>query len=696
MSFLNKNILELYFDQSYTFLLILISAVFAALISFLGYRNKEQKALFTLLQLNLLSILRFISIFVLLFLILGPAIRRYKQIRQQSVLIVAVDNSQSIESFKSEAEQFINQIETGLDNYKLEFWTFGEEASNSDTVTYDDVRSDYSNLIQSVKNNYLLNDIGGIVILGDGIYNSGGDPVYESRNIPYPVYTVGIGDTITHKDIAIIDVTTNSTSYLNNFFPVQVDLSFTKADGQNTRLTIEKENEIVYETSLQIYGDDYFKQETINLQAEEEGINNYTLKIEPIDGEENTINNQYEFSINVVSEKQKILFLTHGSHPDISAIIQAIEENNSYEWDIQNLGNSDPNFTDYNLVILHQLPDATRESIQALEALKASRIPYLIFVGSETSIPRLNNLQTGIDIQPTNNTENASPVLNPSFGIFSVDEDFSEQIMNWPPLVVPFGNINIEGGLETVLFQKVQTINTDYPLISMGRINGVKRAYIVGDGMWRWRLYNYLQIGSHEVFDGIIKKMINYLIQKPNEDNFNIYFQTDYPEDSPITMQAELFNESYEPVNEPDVSIEIVSEDGTQYDYVFDKEDDQYALNVGNLPSATYSFTAKTKLGEQSYSEIGSFHVSPVQIEQSETTANFQVLYQIAENTGGNFFTYNEFSQLKNTIDQNNSLEEKKIRQQVYQDFIDLKWLFFVILIILSLEWFLRKFWGSY
>ena len=688
--------MEIYFDQSYSLLLILLCLLSAGLISYFVYRGKQQQAIFSSFQLKLLIGLRFIAFFLIAFLLLGAAIQRFKHNKFKPLLIFAIDNSQSLQNFQPQADEILNQARKQLQDFEVEFWTFGEKAQQNSTITFNENRSDYSELLQSISLNYMPSGIGGLVILGDGVYNSGNDPVYESRSLPYPIYTVGIGDTTIRMDAAIRNIKTNQTTFLNNYFPVEIDLSFSKADGKTTNLSVLKDDKTVYEKSITIYGDQYFQQETIRLKAEASGMNNYSVLLENLPNEDNTINNQSDFTINVTSQKQKILFLTHGSHPDLSAIIQTIENSDSYEWDILSVSESPISYSNYSLVIAHQLPDDTRESIQAFESLQKSKCPYLLIISSGTSLPILNNLQTGIDIQQTKTQENAEPVLNKNFTLFALDENLEETIKNWPPLNVPFGEITPNQELQTLMSQQVQTIQTGYPLISLGRINGVKRGFIIGEGIWRWRLYNYLQDGSHQAIDELIQKTINYLILKLNEDNFNVYFQTEYAEDSPVLMQAELLNDSYEPVNEPEVSMELVSDDNKSYSFIFDKTDDQYELDMGNIPSGTYSFEAKTKLGENEYTETGSFLVTKLQIEQAVSSANFQPLYQMSANTGGEFFDINNWNRLKDTLTENEQLKEQKVKQLAYQEFISIKWLFFLILTIMSLEWFLRKFWGSY
>ena len=688
--------MEIYFDQSYSLLLILLCLLSAGLISYFVYRGKQQQAIFSSFQIKILIGLRFIAFFLIAFLLLGAAIQRFKHNKFKPLLIFAIDNSQSLQNFQTQADEILNQASKQLQNFDVEFWTFGEEARQNSTITFNENSSDYSELLQSISANYMPSDIGGLVILGDGVYNSGNDPVYESRSLPYPIYTVGIGDTTIQMDAAIRNVKTNQTTFLNNYFPVEIDLSFNKADGKATKLSVLKDDKTVYEKSITIYGDEYFQQETIRLKAEASGINNYSVILENLSNEDNTVNNQYNFTINVTTQKQRILFLAHGSHPDLSAIIQTIENSDSYEWDILSVSESPISYSNYSLVIAHQLPDDTRESIQAFESLQKSKCPFLLIISNGTSLPRLNNLQTGINIQQTRSQENAEPVLNENFNLFALDENLEETIKNWPPLNVPFGEITPTQELQTLMSQQVQTIQTGYPLISLGRINGVKRGFIIGEGIWRWRLYNYLQDGSHQAIDQLIKKIANYLILKPNEDNFNVYFQTEYAEDSPVLMQAELLNDSYEPVNEPEVSMELVSADNKNYSFIFDKKDDQYELDMGNIPSGTYSFEAKTKLGENEYTETGTFLVTKLQIEQAVSSANFQPLYQMSANTGGEFFDMDNWDKLNDTLTENEQLKEQKVKQLAYQEFISIKWLFFLILIVMSLEWFLRKFWGSY
>ena len=135
---------------------------------------------------------------------------------------------------------------------------------------------------------------------------------------------------------------------------------------------------------------------------------------------------------------------------------------------------------------------------------------------------------------------------------------------------------------------------------------------------------------------------------------------------------------------------------GSELNYLFDPNNLEYNLNLGFLNPGEYSFTASTKIGEKEFEKTGSFHIEEINIEQQNRKANFNLLNSISQKTGGKFFTKNNWQELLQTLDQNKEIKTKTHSEKNIQDIINWKWLMIIILAFLSLEWFLRKFWGSY
>lgn len=647
------------------------------------------------MQINLLSALRFLTVFFISLLFLQLAIQRIKHSKLKKELIIGIDNSQSIKAFGSQVSALKEQLESELKSFAPDILLFDSHTRKSDSLSFAGKRSNYSGLIDAVNKNYVPDNVGAVVLIGDGIVNAGIDPVYDSNKATYPIFTVGIGDTTVHTDAAIRKVDVNKTVYLENNFPVQIDLSFLKASGSIVNLTISHNQQVVYSKAIQVQNDNYFFTENLSLKAKSAGIQKYVVHLDQINGETNLVNNTYEFSVNVVSEKQKILILTHSPHPDIGALTEAINEKPNYEFKIET-SKEDLDLTLYNLVILHQLPDGTAASNTVIEKLKESHKPYWCILGKKTSLTDLNTLKLGVQIKLNNSFENVKAKVNNQFNLFRFDQVSANELESLPPLLAPFGDVTLNPMLDVFASQSIQSIETQRPLIAFGKLNGVRCGFILGEGIWRWRIHSYLLNHSHEQFNDFILKSINYLILKSNEDNFNVFHKTAYDEDASVIMQAELFNDSYELDNSPDVELELNDENGKKYNALFDKTSNKYQLDLGQLPVGKYSFTAHTRLGDKDYSETGDFSVNKIQNELVKTEANFQTLHQIASKTGGQFFLHDQVEALIKELKDHPSLQTKEISQQIYQEFISMKWIFFLILFLLALEWFLRKFWGTY
>jgi len=102
------------------------------------------------------------------------------------------------------------------------------------------------------------------------------------------------------------------------------------------------------------------------------------------------------------------------------------------------------------------------------------------------------------------------------------------------------------------------------------------------------------------------------------------------------------------------------------------------------------------EIGNETFTETGSFTVIPVNLENIETTANHQMLYQLARNSGGDFYLPGSLEQLIDQLKSSNKLKASTFFQETINELLNLRWLFFVLLLLLSVEWFLRKFWGIY
>jgi hypothetical protein len=692
------------FGIKYWFVFFLVLLVAAAGIVFiLYYRNKYNREL-TKNQRTILMVLRFFSYSLIAFLLLSPFIKTLKRMVQNPLIIAAWDNSGSVTStgdslqLTNEMIQLKNRISDELgSNYNLVHYTFGQETKFDGEINFSEKKSDYSNLINTLNNNHFNENIGALLLAGDGIYNQGKNPVNMLENINFPVYSIGLGDTIEITDARIQGIKANRTSFSENRFPVEIDTRFLKLQNRSLKLTVYEGEKEVAQTVITPSTNDYFQTQEFILDAGDPALKRFTATIEVTENEKNTRNNTDHFVVNVLENKQKILILSDGSHPDIGAIKNTLEQQKSYEVSVFTEEPYPSNFSDFNLVILNQLPTSGKSMASIIESELNQKIPLLFIVGSKTFLPQLNAMAHGATVQlRAGSAEEAQPFINPAYANFTLSETFRDVLEKFPPLMVPFANYQLEPEFNTLFFQKIKNIETGKPLISTGIFKGKKVGYVFGEGIWRWRLNNYFQNQTHGQFNELVNQLVQYLALRENEDNFIVNYDLVYTEIDPVVFNAEVYNDVFERITNEEVTITITNENADELDFTFDVRNNGYYLNAGNLPVGNYTFNAEVTVGNQLFSETGNFAITAVNIENIVTQANHRMLYQLSAQTGGAFFSQNEINQAIEDLKNSNSLKPLSYFQEMITELLNLKWLFFVVLTLLSVEWFLRKYWGIY
>ncbi len=692
------------FGVKYWFIFLLAAIIAAAGTALLVYYKNKDNAELTKKQLGILAVLRFLAFFFIAVLLLSPFLKTLKKITRNPLIVVAVDNSASVKSNPDSVQTIagIQELRNQLKNkagadFTLVEYSFGEETRLLENSDFSDKKSDYSQMLSTITNNHFNENIGALIVTGDGIYNQGKNPVNLLSEVSFPVYTVGVGDTSEVTDARIQDIRVNRTSFSGNRFPVEIDSRYTKLKGKSLKLTISTNGQEVASTIVTPPNENYFHTQEFVLEAGTPGLKRFTVTTAIVENERNTRNNQSVFVINVLDKKQKILILSDGPHPDIGAIKYTLDQQTTYDVSVFTEEPYPSALTDYNLVIFNQLPTTGKSMAEILNQAVKNRIPTFFIVGNKTFIPQLNALGAGVTIKPLAGTgEEAQAVINPVFASFTLSDDLKEMIPRFPPLQVAFADYETDPSLIPLFNQRIMNIETAKPLLVAGSLNGRKTGFIFGEGIWRWRLYNYSANLNQTLFNELVNQLVQYLALRQNEDNFVVTFKPVYAETDEIILNAEVYNDVFERIATEEVKIVISNAAGEEFDFVFDVRGKDYFLNAGHLPVGDYSFSATVALAGKTFTETGVFTVTPVNLENTDLQANHKILYQLAEGSGGKFYNLQQTDEMISEIMKSNRLVATSYFQEMVNELLNLKWIFAVILILLSVEWFLRKFWGIY
>jgi len=660
-------------------------------------------------QLRLwLGLLRFLTVTILSALLLSPLLKSVITDTKKPVIVMAQDQSESIgtalqgpalEQYKKDWQS----LHAALDeNYEVHELAIGDAVREGVDFAFTDKVSNLSEAVQSICDLYGTQNLGAVVLASDGIYNEGSNPAYNNAKLTAPVYTIALGDTVPKKDLVIKRVFNNKIAYLGDKFTMQIDLGATNCSGAQSVLTVSKisgdQTRVLQSIPVSINNNDFFTTKEVVIEADQAGVTQYVVRLATIPGEASEVNNKKEVFIDVLDARQKILFLANSPNPDLSALRQTLEANKNYQVFLAYINEPGLDVSKYDFVILHNLPSQTNDISGILKTLNEKRIPRFFIAGLQTGFTTLSKEQALVSIQNVGQqTDDVQGKVSPQFAAFSLDPKVVEELPKFNPVTSAFGSFGATALAQVILWKRIGQVDTDQPLLAVGETNGVKTGIFVGEGLWKWRLFDYLQHNNHEIFDELIGKTVQYLSLKEDKRKFRINLDKSiFNENEPVAMGAELYDDNYELTNESDISISIRNKDGKEFNFNFNKLGKAYTLNAGILPTGNYTFKATTSFNGQSLSYEGKFSVRPIELELFETTANHAVLRQLSAQYGGETVFANSLHAIAEKIKANQTVKPVIYQTTKTNPLINLKWIFALLAGLLAAEWFLRRYYGAY
>ena len=697
--------LSFQYPSWYILLCLVLGLVYALVLYFKNSAFKEKGKV-----LNwVLGTLRFLGVSLLAILLLSPLLKSLVQEIKKPVIVVAQDQSESIlsdmtEEQRTQYQKTFQDFETALgDQYDVKKYAFGNEVREGIDFEFTDKVSNISEFLKYVYDLYSNQNLGAVIMATDGIYNEGSNPIYTGAKLSAPIYTVALGDTTPKKDVILKRVFYNKIAYLGDKFSIQIDASAQNCTGTNTFLNVSKvEGGTVNNLKrlpININKNDYFTTKEVILDADRAGVQRYRISINTVEGEITTVNNTKDIFVDILDARQKILILADAPHPDLTALKQSISKNKNYETETEYINSPSLDVKKYDFVILHQLPSRKNNAVSVVKTLEDRKIPHLYIVGTQSNFQLLSLNQSLVSISADpRNTNDVQASFAPDFSLFTIDETLKKELPNFAPLLTPFGDFKAGPNSTVLLYQRIGKIDTKYPLLVLGEENNVKKGVLCAEGIWKWRLYDFLQHENHDLFEELMNKTFQYLTLKEDKRKFRISLNKNiFNENEEIYFDAELYNESYELINEPDVTLKITNESGKDFPFTFNRNNSRsYSLNASYFPVGNYTFRGSVMSNGQALAYDGQFSVQPVQLELYETTANHGLLRMLSEKYGGQLLYPDQLATMPQMIKDKGTVLPTIYETSKTRSVINLRWIFFLLLGLLTLEWFCRRYFGSY
>ena len=696
--------LQISYPTYFLFFIAVIAMLYALSLYINDKRIKENKGWLP----PILGILRFTSVLGVLFLLLSPLLRTFITETEKPQIIIAKDISSSV--VNSSSKESLDNVNKTLSEFKnimserfdIVELDFGENISFSKSDSINIQSTNLSKPLEYISDAYEDQNLGAIVFLTDGIYNEGKNPIYADLQITAPIYSVALGDTTRRTDLLVKNVLHNRIIYLNDKFLIETDIQAYNSAGSKSAVSLYKvENGKQIKLGSQPFSIDknnYFKSFQFEIDANQVGNVKYVISVNRISNEISSSNNSRNIYVEVLDARQKILLLSDAPHPDIKAIKTIINSNKNYEVDVAYAKDALSSIKNYDLVILHNLPSEKHSITTQLDEINKNKKPVFFIVGGNTDMRKFNNTQNVVNISGgTKSTNNVTPIINKEFSLFTIGNNVSAKIESFVPLKAPFGDYKLGDGTKVLLSQKIGSVETQYPLLAYSDINNHKQTVLCGEGLWRWKLIEYLDTEDNIVSKEIISKTIQYISQKDDKRQYRVFTnKNNYKENEAVLVDAQLYNENYELVNTPEAKLTITNKEGENFDYTLSKTNNYYFIDAGRFPEGNYTFKSSTSFNSKNLKSDGKFSVQSIIKEQYDLTAKHDILHQLSDKFGGEVLYPSEINKLNTLIGDNAAIKPIMYQKAETKPLLDWRWILGGILLLLFIEWFLRRYFGGY
>ena len=208
------------------------------------------------------------------------------------------------------------------------------------------------------------------------------------------------------------------------------------------------------------------------------------------------------------------------------------------------------------------------------------------------------------------------------------------------------------------------------------------------------RAHSYIESSDFELFDAWLFNNIKWLMVSDDKRKFKVTpSKKIFTGSEPILFKGQAYDDSYNPIPGVEINLKVTAPDGKQNDYYMNETGEaQYFMELFNLGEGTYSYEATGRKNEVNVgSDRGQFSIGKSNVEHFQLQANRDLLQQIALRTGGEFIYARDITELDEKIKNLPGLKPVSEFKKNRVSFHEFWWVMVLLLLLLSVEWVVRK-----
>ena len=626
-------------------------------------------------------------------------------------------------------------------DYDLRLYQFGTslEPIGASSLPQLEARGKGSRLLEALRE--AGRDAGtetGIILFSDGIANGGKISVGEFTSLPLPVFTVGVGETKGYTDLRIADLSVPEFAFRGRKVKLDFVIQAYGLAGKTVPLYFNRGRNLVSRRSITIDRDLFEQRVTLTHTPKEIGPQSFILSIPTQPGEQITQNNQREFKIDVQRDKIRVLTLSGSPSWNYRFLRMALKQDPFIdlvsfvflrtptdsvdvpdnqlslipfpidELFLEELKNFDVVFFDdfsyrsyFNTLYLEKVRDFVREG-GGLAMLGGMRS---FDSGGYGESPLREVLPVELDGKGSYQTGGwlrgmlTAPGKAHPITRLLPDPRANEEAWKKMPLLTSLNQVMRAKG-EALLLAAPDGASGGSPLLTVGKFGKGRTLALMSNDFWRW---NFIAVGGKESPQyhlKLVRQAVRWLAQEPSFEQVQIRsIGGSRNPGEKMDFKVRVLKDDFTPTPHATLRLRVIGPDGERIplEVVPETEEGEYSAEFTPTKEGPYRLEAEANLaGRLLGRDRRNFLVAFPYRETGDGRPRLDLLKQIAEISHGEFIPISEWNEksLERVAAKLDSLAPSEIVERRQIQLWSSLWTFFLILVLLSSEWWLRRQWG--
>ncbi len=668
----------------------------------------------------ILTGLRALALLAVLFLLLKPALNLFYRQQEPARVAVLLDDSRSMRirdayGLRGDSLQPVVALLGRLpnrDSLHYDLFSFGASLQpfhpNRDTLHFNQPGTDLARALQSVLDSLGNRNLQAIFLFSDGQFNRGIIPLEVARRSSVPIYTVLLGDTALKKDLRISGLRVSRIVYAGKEVPLEVRIFQQGFPAGKVTIRLRQGKQVLAAQTVELAKSGFERRVSLTFLPARPGEWSYTVELDSLPGELTARNNRSSFLLKVLKNKIRVLLLSGQPSFDQRAFTYALQEIPEIQLRVRTqrpggrylegeLSRARPDSQDVFLLLGFPTRQTRAGDLDLLAAAVRKNHTALFMVLAKWSdlkaLSRAFGKYLPLEAKSFLLPGKKLPVqLNPRVEyhpVVRLDEDAQQNKRLWQDLP-PIAALN--QGLEwrkegTVLL----TTPGDFPLLVANFSREVKSLVLAGANVYQWHYLLQDDPQREQFFRQFLEHSLKWLVNREDLQRIQIQpVKKIFQAGEAVRFTGQVYDRLYRQVTDAEVEIQIAGKDYQEKDVLLPLNG-FYRYAVNGLPPGTYTYRLTARRGEETLgTRRGKFVVEPLELEMQNLRPDYPLMQEIARQSGGELWNVRQFIEHFPALQYHPT--EKLVKHEKVL-WTSLTWLALLIL-VLSVEWFLRKRWG--